>query len=333
MMHTPYSSTLKKQQGIALITVMLVVALIVIIAAGMTSRLQLLMNRSINQQSYQQGMWATMSGEQLVFKALQQDYIDNKKVTHLQQFWASEGMVFPIGDGMLSGEVQDLHICFNINALAAPPPQPNGTNLQREKLKYLLTSVGIESYQAELLSSTIGDWVDQNSEMSDSLGAEDDTYASKVVPYLAANSPMVTITELMAVEGVTGAIYRKIRPLVCVLPAMTQRINVNTISSENAHLLVALFDSRIALSDAQSIISARPDEGYTNISDFFSLPEVVAAGTLSQEDRDQFVLRSDDFRAVLTFSVHKRSFTMESIYQRDSKGQLAVVSRQFGKIE
>ncbi len=327
------SPAFSNQRGIALITVMLVLALIVIIAAGMTSRLQLLMNRSINQQAYQQGMWAALSGEQLVYKVLEQDYKDNKKVTHLKQFWASEGLAFPIGDGMLSGKVQDLHSCFNVNALAVKPAQPGGKNPQRDKFEILLLSVGLESYVAELLTSTIGDWVDDDRQMSGSLGAEDENYASKVVPYLAANSSMLTITELMAVEGVTAAIYRKIRPLLCVLPALNQRININTISADNAHILVAMFDQKLDLSNAQAIIAARPEEGFTNVADFFALPEVKAAGTLSAEDKKQFELRSDDFRAQLTFSVQDRSFTVESIYQRNAKHELVVVSRQFGKIE
>ena len=194
-------------------------------------------------------------------------------------------------------------------------------------------SVGLESYVAELLTSTIGDWVDDDRQMSGSLGAEDENYASKVVPYLAANSSMLTITELMAVEGVTAAIYRKIRPLLCVLPALNQRININTISADNAHILVAMFDQKLDLSNAQAIIAARPEEGFTNVADFFALPEVKAAGTLSAEDKKQFELRSDDFRAQLTFSVQDRSFTVESIYQRNAKHELVVVSRQFGKIE
>jgi len=40
-----------RQRGVALITVLLIVAIIVVIAANMTGRLQLLMSRSINMQA------------------------------------------------------------------------------------------------------------------------------------------------------------------------------------------------------------------------------------------------------------------------------------------
>ena len=53
---------LKQQRGVALITVLLVVAIIVVLATNMTGRLQLLMGRSINMQANQQGLWSAMAG-------------------------------------------------------------------------------------------------------------------------------------------------------------------------------------------------------------------------------------------------------------------------------
>ena len=90
-----------RQGGIAIITVLLVVALVAIIASNMTGRLQLIANRTINQQLYQQGLWSAIAGEQLIYKVLEQDYQDSKNSVHLQQLWAREGVVVPLDEGML----------------------------------------------------------------------------------------------------------------------------------------------------------------------------------------------------------------------------------------
>ena len=329
-------SPYKSQQGVALITVLLVVALVVIIATQMTSRLQLTVTRAINQQMFQQGLWSALAGEQMVFKVLEQDYKDDKDTVNLQQQWAIEGMIFPLGDGKLAGEVKDLHSCFNLNYLAKKVATGNNHNLTQpqRQLQALFLSLEIDDYIAEQLVATIGDWVDDNSQLSGSLGAEDDNYASRQIPYLAANSPMVTVTELMAIEGMTGAVYRKIRPHICVIPQDEELVvNVNTIKDDNAHLLVAMFEGKLDLSSAKSVLASREEDGFADLEAFFNSPEITSTGTLNDEFKKQFQLTSKHFRAVLNFTADKQKLTLESIFQRSKDGKLVVISRQFGDIE
>jgi general secretion pathway protein K len=328
----------RRQRGVALITVLLVVALVVIIASGMTGRLQLIANRTINQQLYQQGLWSALAGEQLVYKVLQQDYKDDPKSVNLQQLWAREGMVFPLEEGQLSGEVQDLRSCFNLNVLATAPAPDKlfEPTLQQRQFEALLRAIDIEEYQIEQLSSTIRDWVDANSKVESSLGAEDDSYASRQVPYLTANSPMISVTELLAIEGVTPALYRKIRPYVCVIPNETElAININTIKVEQAQILMAIFGDqyKLSLNDATSILSDREQQGFPAPDDFFKLKQITALGEIPDDFKKQFVITSDSFRAVMTFSFDDRSFTLESVFSRTDKGKLLIISRQFGAIE
>jgi len=331
-------SSVKPEQGVALITVLLVVALVVIIASSMTGRLQLIANRTINQQLYQQGLWSAMAGEQLVYKVLQQDFKDDPKSVNLEQLWARKGMIFPLENGQLSGEVQDLHSCFNLNVLATPPPPDKlfDPTLQQRQFETLLRALEIEEYQLEQLSSTIRDWVDANSKVESSLGAEDDSYASRQVPYLTANGPMVSVTELMAIEGMTPALYRKIRPYICTLPNQTQwAININTIDVEQPQLLMAIFGDqyKLSLDDASAVLSSRSEQGFSDKNDFFNRQEIKSLGTISDDFKQQFSVTSDSFRAVMTFEFDERSFTLESIFFRNKKGKLAVTSRQFGDIE
>lgn len=322
----------KSQRGVALITVLLVIAIIVVIAANMTGRLQLLMSRSINMQANQQGLWSAMAGEQLVFNVLEEDYKDDPQRVHLSQLWAREGMVFPLNDGALSGEVKDLHSCFNINALAATSNNQNANKktLPQRQFEVLLRNIEIEDYKAELLSYTIADWVDSDKRINGNFGAEDETYASKVVPYIPPNSAMGDISELLAVEGMTPAIYRVIKPFVCVLPALENKLNVNTIKEDSAQVLVALFENKLSLSDAKSVINSREPEGFKSVNEFLASPEIASLGNLNDEIKNQFDVKSEDFAATLTFAIDEQRFTLNSIYHRDNKGKLYVVSRQIG---
>jgi len=163
--------------------------------------------------------------------------------------------------------------------------------------------------------------------------AEDSTYASKVVPYITANSPIGDVSELLAIEGMTPAIFRKIKPFVCALPSPSNKINVNTIKDDGAQVLVALFENKLTLSDAKSVISGRDLEGFKSVSEFFSSPEITAIGNLTDEIKSQFDVKSSDFAAMLTFTIDVQSFTLNSTYHRDKKGKLHVVSRKIGNNE
>ena len=75
-----------KQQGVALITVMLIVALSSIIAAQMTTRLQTQMQRSTNISFNQQAYWYAMGAEAFSKRVLLKAFKDEPKAvsyTHL----------------------------------------------------------------------------------------------------------------------------------------------------------------------------------------------------------------------------------------------------------
>lgn len=331
-MRSKFSSAISQHNGVALISVLLVVAIVVILAANMTGRLQLLMSRSVNMQANQQGLWATMAGEQLVFNVLQEDYKDDPDSVNMSQVWAREGMVFPLNNGALSGEVRDLHACFNVNALAVTPKSDNQfqRSLPQRQLEVLLSGLDVDNYAAELLSYTIADWVDSDSRVNGNFGAEDETYSSRPVPYITANGPIGDISELLAVEGMTPAIYRVVSPYLCALASKENKVNVNTIKEEHAQVLVALFDNKLSLEDAKSLITSRDAEGYKSVNDFLASPEITSIGKLKDEVKNQFDIKSSDFLATLTFTLDEQSFTLNSVYHRDNQGKLHVVSRQIG---
>lgn len=123
----------KTQMGMALITVLFVVALTVIIAVEMSMRLQLQVSRTTNMVSNRQAYWYAVSAEELVKQSIKR--INTGKDTrtshiHSGQDWAQQGIEFPVEGGTIGGELKDLQSCFNLNALASDKAEgnnPSGT--------------------------------------------------------------------------------------------------------------------------------------------------------------------------------------------------------------
>ena len=125
----------KTQLGMALITVLFVIALTVIVAVDMSMRLQLQVSRTTNMTSNRQAYWYAVSAEELVKQTIKRINTEkDSRTTHIHsgQEWAQQGIEFPVDGGTIGGELTDLQACFNLNALASDKPdesQAGGTQL------------------------------------------------------------------------------------------------------------------------------------------------------------------------------------------------------------
>ncbi|GAA5216560.1 type II secretion system minor pseudopilin GspK [Corallincola platygyrae] len=327
------SSSPKRQRGVAIITVMLVVALAVIIAANMTERLGLQMRRAENLILGNQGLWYAMGAEQFAIKILQQDIKDDEDVIHLGQNWAQEGNEFPVEGGTLGGQVIDMQSCFNLNSVAGSDPKKElkARPVQSRMFQALLEELEVDAYEAEQIAEALRDWIDADSIMASSVGAEDAEYESMAVPYLTANSLLAHASELRAIRGVTAEIYEKVRPYVCALPENpTLKVNVNTIKPEHAAILAAVLTPRINLSEAQDLINNRPKNGFENIDEFWRQPEVSAVGSGNQGQKEALVVNSHYFLLQAKTEVADLKFKLESLMKRGQDNKLVVIRRQMG---
>jgi general secretion pathway protein K len=354
---------LSRQRGVALITVMLIVALCSIIAAQMTTRLKTQMQRSTNISFNQQAYWYALGAEAFTKRVLIKAFKDEPKVTHLEQIWAEEGSNYPVAFGEISGEITDLQSCLNLNALhpkaktkdeasdsgsgssaktegktesstassgksASDKQLPAATVL--EGLIVNLNIEGIGNFEAEAMVNALTDWLDSNDMITGAGGAEDNDYASREFPYLAANSYLASVNELRLVEHFTPAVILALTPYVCVLPQNTQHlININTLDAEKPELLQALLDST-SLEDAQNVLSARDSSGYENIEDFYQLPELSKIN-LEKWQKAQFVIDSQYFKLKGSARFNNSYFSMSSIMKVNETQQIQVISRTIGR--
>lgn len=334
-----------KQAGVALITVMLIVALCAVIATQMTARMQMQMQRSANVTFNQQAYWYAMGAEAFTKRVLITAFKKDADVTHLDQIWAQGETTFPVDFGEISGEIFDLQSCLNLNALRAPltttgngntgnnKPQPNDgkvpARLAFEALFSNLQIDGISQFEIESMADSLTDWLDENSRISGSGGAEDDDYASREFPYLAANNYLAGINELRVVAHFSPAIINAIKPYVCIIPdSDLHKININTIDAEQPELLQALLDS--TLEEAEQILSARGDKGFKTIQDFYNLPEVTKLKD-SDSKKDQFVVDSEYFTLKASASFNNSFFAMSSVMKITNNKYIDVISRTIGR--
>lgn len=353
------------QQGVALITVMLIVALCSIIAAQMTTRLQTQMQRSTNISFNQQAYWYAMSAEAFTKRILIKAFKDEPKVTHLEQIWAAEGTNYPVDFGEISGEVSDLQSCLNLNALhpkaktkdqaadsdsgtSSASSKSDGksdgnstTSTTSENAKQLpaatvleglivnLNVEGVGNFEAEAMVNALTDWLDSNDMITGSGGAEDNDYASREFPYLAANNYLASVNELRLIEHFTPAVILALTPHVCVLPENSQHlVNINTLDAEKPELLQAMLDS--SLDDAQEVLSARDSSGYENIEDFYKLPELSKIN-MAKWQKAQFVVDSEYFKLKASARFNNSYFSMSSIMKVNETQQIQVISRTIGR--
>ncbi|QYJ75588.1 type II secretion system minor pseudopilin GspK [Shewanella sp. FJAT-52076] len=321
---------MRKQRGVALIVVLLIIAIVAVIATNVTARNQISMRRTMNLAQYDQGYWYALSAEELARKVLKQDLDDSEGKVHLQQYWALANVVFPVQGGEIAGKISDMRACFNLNALSVASKEvENGQPqlpLAAKQFKALLVALGVDDFGAERLTHTLKDYLDEDT-VTSPFGAEDAEYESRPAPYRAANTLMNHKSELRAVIGFTEEVYRNLSPYVCAIPGNDrQLLNINTLKVEQAALLVGMLDGQLSVGEAESIINQRPSEGFDNQDEFWQLTSVKPDDKL----KSSIVLDSKFFLLEAGSKLDDRIFRLDSVLARTSGNHMDTLTRQYG---
>jgi general secretion pathway protein K len=317
----------RKQQGVALIIVLLIVAIVSVLATEMGGRLQLQIKRASNIKENNQAYWNAMGAEQYARKSIKQLIDEDGKVIHLEQPWNQE-FVYPIEGGGIQAQLVDMQSCFNLNALREPAVGGSLLPYRILAFKRLLGLIEptIPSYNIDTLSDSLVDWLDEDDRLSD-FGAEDSEYESLQFPYVAANNFMVHKSELRLINGIEVPWLRELLKLVCVLPNDSLFvINVNTVSEENAAVIAAA--TRLNLSDAKSVLANRPADGYQTTTAFLNDPSIQAAD-LKDEEKKWFDVKTDHFILHTKTKYNDATFAMKTLFKVDSSKNVIVIRREF----
>ncbi|MGD8173893.1 type II secretion system minor pseudopilin GspK [Vibrio sp. TRT 21S02] len=322
------------QKGVALIVVLLLLAIMATIAAGMADRLFSQFKRASNQLNYQQAYWYSVGAENLAKKAIEQSYKDSD-TTNLSQPWALEEQVYPLDYGTLSGRIYDRQACFNLNALAGVTAQPGESKMPFlvEMLQNLLEELEVENYQAESIAQSAWEFVDKDNTVNSVSGVEDSTYEGFSPAYMTANALLADGSELRAVHQVTGDVMAKVAPYVCALPTSEMALNVNTIDSKHAALLAALFHPALSTDDAKSMLESRPFDGWPSVDDFLQESALSGINDEQKEKVKQYLaVDSVYFELDVQLLVNESRVRVRSLLFSENRETATVVRRRFGGI-
>ena len=301
-----------KENGVALITVMLILALATILAVSMTSRQQLSIHRSANVFNFEQSYQYILGAEAWAKQILKRDLDDNKTDT-LNDDWATILPPLPIEGGKMSGQLEDLQARFNLNNLVQHgKPQ----KIYEERFKNLLRNLELN----EDLVAVVVDWLDPNEQVG-FLGAEDNEYLNLSPAYRTANQSMGDVSELLLLKGMDIESYEKLRPFVCVLQSETD-INVNTASAEVLSSII----KDITLDDANDIIKDRNKKTFEKVEDFIQHP-LLKQKKIKNEGLS---VSSRYFQLNSTAELERISVEYVSVIRRDSDGSALVLNRSRG---
>lgn len=242
---------MRRERGVALIAVILVVALATSTAAFMAWQQQLEVRRMENLRDQAQASAIAHAAVDWARAILADDARDNN-VDHLGEDWATALKVLPVEQGQIAGGITDQQGLFNLNNLSR----------SEEDIAVFRRLLDILRLPTEL-ADVAADWVDANAEPRLPGGTEDMYYLSLEPPYRAANRPLSGVDGLYRLKGFDHETVEKLRPFVTALPQPTP-VNVNTAPPE---VLAALFPD-LPLESAKEMVETRKKNYFKDQADF-----------------------------------------------------------------
>lgn len=314
----------RKQAGVALISVLLVFALITMLAADMMSQNFRDVKKTQHQHNSKQAYYYALGAEQLARQILHRDYTSDtnsnntassgSKSDNFNDYWAQELEGFDINEGEMSFEIIDLQGLINLNNSVDAVTGAKSVS-HHQRLERLLNGLGMSAS----LADAVVDWVDDNQQPSPQ-GAEDSQYKSNSAPYLAANSEFYDNSELRLLDGMNYENFKELREHVASLPALTP-ININT-ATEDVLLAIA---PNMKQSDVSQIIAAQQQGGFATINEWLQ----QSYGAVLSSVQSDLSVNSEYFEIRIKSIYDGRiSLLKTTLYRDASDGTMRVIKRQ-----
>lgn len=354
-----------KQQGVALITALIITSIAVSVATMIIYRQQIQIRLSSNINTLEQNYQYAYGMEDFAGTILRRSFEDQPEFVSLNDPWYSEtGLVLPIEGGQMVGKLYDLQARINLNSLIRPKTERPGQNdesnpIPEEEKKYDDIAQATHQRLSRLMTALdpqeqfgppvnfpilVKDWIDKDSNNGNSAdeaqndnyygsGAETPYYQTQEPAYYSANTEMISPTELRLLKDMKESFYRTLSPEVSTLPTLNGKdvtqtpVNVNTASK---NVLFALGFDPNAVSE---IITTRTKEPFKTLDEFKQLD--VVSSVLSDDGTQREVnplgldVKSSYFLLEGTVEINNTRLFINSVLWRDPKGQVSVIMRDF----
>lgn len=306
------------QRGIALLTILVMVALATILAATIAKRQTNTSENTGYLMRQDQSLLYAKSAEAFFSELLIQDSDNGSSIDHLQENWAKPMPAFPVEDGFISGRLLDESGKFNLNNLLKADGSVDDS--ARRWFEKLLQRVGLPAE----LSQAVIDWQDADDETTGAMGAESNYYQGLDPSYLASNTNFHQVEELKLVRGFEGKNYDLIAPYVTALPEAT-KINMNTA----APLLLASIDPKLDVKTLEQELKAKQAEltYFNSVEDLWKLNAFSGIEPQNKTDAAAWLdSKSNYFTAQIEVVLSERKRQFSSAMMRKDK-QVTVYSR------
>lgn len=338
-------------KGVALVTVLFIVALLSALAVQLISTQALVVAQARHTFATDQSLNYALGGETFARQILFEDQQQRANFDSLDEVWAQALPPLELDNGVMEIQVRDLNSCFNLNSMTTGGPgrgipgsgnaavleapndsddedavdqsgrpvrQLSGAALGKERFKNLLRA---QSLPDGIADGWI-DWVDGD-DIVNGFGAEDSDYLLAEPAYRASNQPAVHVSELRLIANIDPEHAALLRANVCVYPAPSGelKLNVNTASAAALQALA----SGVSPAQIEAFVgSPRALERVDELESFIPGLARSAAGALT--------VSSEYFEISVRADVGGMVTELTSVVRRDpGTGQITLLSRDFGK--
>mgnify|MGYP000114638175 CR=1 FL=1 len=314
-----------KEKGASLLSVLVIVMLMSVAAIAATDALArsvlIIKSSSARAEIFWTARGAADAAATYLTKALEM----NEGALNSESELFAQTITLPAGNGVVVVQAREASNCFNLNALFNSAGDGEVSDASLQAYDDLLVAAEFDDAEAESLAQKLADWIDADYSTR-TYGAEDGYYASQAESYRAANTKLRSVSELKAIAGYDPEVFARIEHLVCLRPEQEQSVlNINTLSLEQAPLLVALYSQELSLDDARALIDSRPAGGWLSKEGFIQQDAVMK---IARDARNDMVLAlaSDYLSADINIGTGDLITNYQALYRRSETGNVALVS-------
>ena len=245
-----------KQKGIAVITAILIAAIVASLAFALSTRERFWLNQTENHKDLAAAQAVAFGAIDLARLTLRDD-MRNNSVDHLLEPWTIPIPPINVEEGKVAGRLIEIQGRFNLfNLQSGGKTSPAGIAI----LKSLLATRSLPTDWAEKMATAMANQV--------ALGLKSN-------PGVSDNKlfPLANLAELAELTGIDASQLATLEPIVTILPESTS-VNVNFAPPE----VLAAVTPGLSVSEAEQIVSQRAEKHFNSVQDYTNaLPERLRA--------------------------------------------------------
>lgn len=202
---------MRRERGVALVTALLVVAIAVSVAVGMSLRDRTQIHRAALVLQHDRAH-AVLRGAEIAMRRALEQWPDLERLPW--EDCVSPSLQLLVDDVEVSAIVENMHCRFNLNSLgrAERPPLNVFADLVAR------VGPGVAPWQGEQLASAARDWLDP--------ATDDPVYRLRTPPERSGNRPFSLASEFLRVQGVTPELFAGLAPYLAALPGTDNLVDM-----------------------------------------------------------------------------------------------------------